>query len=142
MSLREALDTFPAVDWPDIIRQLGEIPGSAMRRQLLGEHGDWGAHEENTARLLDIQAYWVDWSWSEKTVDPNDPAVRRERLEAKRKGATAPKRPLIPPVAARPQGIAEQRLTEYLERVTDHMGTASDRRMVSTDEFDRLIDSM
>jgi hypothetical protein len=84
----------------------------------------------------------VDWEWSAKTVDPDDPEVRRERLEAKRNGAKPPKRPLIPPIAARPEGIRDERMTEFLERVAEHLGNSAERRLVTTDEFDRLIDAM
>jgi hypothetical protein len=115
------------------------IPDSALRRELLGEEAEWGPHEENTARLLEVQAYALDWQWQRETVDPDDPKVRRERMEAKRNGIKPPPRPLIPPVAARPSGMAEKRLTEYLEQVSAHLSPKATRRMVSIEEFNELI---
>lgn len=129
------------MDWPDVIHQLVAIRDSAMRRLLHGEQADWGPHEENTARLLDVQTYALDWRWSEHTSDPNDPEVRRERAEALMKGIRPPRKPFVPPVAERPEEMAEQRLTAYLERVAEHFADKT-RESVSLDEFDRVIDAM
>jgi len=109
-----------------------------LRRELLGEEAEWGPHEENTARLLEVQAYKLDWEWARETVDENE--IRREQAEARRNGVKPPRRPFIPPVALRPAGLAERRLEEYLRQVTEH--TAPYRPVVSLDEFDKVIDHM
>lgn len=129
------------MDWPPIIRELAATDGSSLRRHFLGEHAEWGPHQENTARLLDAQAYWLDWEWQEKAVGPNDPQVRRARAEARRRGTRTPRRPLIPPVAARPRGVHEQHLLEYLEQVAELSAPAA-HRVVTLDEFDEVIETM
>lgn len=130
------------MDLSDIIHQLVATPGSALRRELLGEEAEWGPHEENTARLLDVEAYQLDWEWARKTTDPEDPSVRREQLDARRRGIRPPRRPLIPPVAARPPGLAEQKLAEYLARVAEHAEPAPNRRAVTLAEFNQVIGAM
>lgn len=110
-----------------------------MRRQFLGEGAEWGAHEENTARLLDVQAYELDWRWGQDTLDAEDPDVKRERAEAKRNGVKPPPHPIIPPTAERPAGLAEQRLTEYLEQVAKHVTPKTTRSTVSRADFDKAM---
>lgn len=110
-----------------------------MRRELLGEEAEWGAHEENTARLLEVQAYQLDWQWARETVDHDDPDVKRERAEAKRNGIKPPARPLIPPTARRPAGLAEQRLNEYLEEIAKHVTPQSATRSVTRAEFEQAM---
>lgn len=126
----------PAVDLPGMVRQLAATPGTAVRRELLGELAEWGPHEENTARLLDVLAYDLDWRWGQGVIDPDDPDVKRERAEAKRAGVKPPPHPLIPPVAHRPTGVAEQRLNEYLERVTEYATPKERSHSVSRAAFD------
>lgn len=139
MSLRDALDSFPAVDLPSIVRELVATTGSSLRRHLLGELAEWGPHEENTAQLFEVQAYHLDWDWTQATIDPDDPAVRQDRLEAKRKGIKPPPRPLIPPTAQRPSGLADQRLNDYLEQVGKHVTPMNTSRFVSRAEFDKAM---
>lgn len=109
----------PACDLPDVIHQLVATRGSALRRTLLGDYAEWGPHEENTALLLDIRSYELELAWADRTVNPDDQDVRRERLEAKRNGIKPPKHPLVPPVARRPNDLAEERLQAYLEKITE-----------------------
>lgn len=99
---------------------------------------DWDAHKENTARLLEIEAYKLELAWIDRTTDPDDKEVRRARLEAERSGIKPPPHPMIPPVAMRPVELREQRLQEYLDIVAAH-NSGRDAQLVGTDEFeDRL----
>lgn len=99
----------------------------------------WGEHEENTARLLDIRAFELGLAWSDRTVDPNDRDVVRARLEAKRAGLKPPPRPLVPPVALRPPGAAEQRLREYIAEAGQFQPQQAGEHQVSSDEFDEAL---
>lgn len=120
------------------MRQLAATPGSALRRELLGDEAEWGPHEENTARLFEVQAYKLDWEWAQNTADEHE--VRREQAEARRNGLKPPRRPFIPPIAERPAGIAERRLEEYLRQVAEH--SAPYRPVATLDEFDKVISQM
>lgn len=142
MQLREALETMPAQDLPDVIRQLVSTRGSALRRELLGDYAEWGAHEENTAQLLDIRAYELDLAWADRTIDPEDREVRRERMEAKRRGIKPPEHPIVPPVAHRPSDLAQERLKQYLEKVAEQRVDEEPEEadgLVSMSEFNRRL---
>lgn len=130
----------PAKDFPDIIRQLLKTRGSALRRQELGDHADWGPHEENTARLLDVREYELELAWADRTFDPDDREAHRERLEAKRRGIKPPPHPIVPPVAYRPEKIAEKRLEQYIELVgQQQVEQKPQRRSVSMAEFNKRM---
>lgn len=100
-----------------MVRQLVKVRGSMLRQELLGDYAEWGPHEENTAQLLDIRAYELDLAWADRTINPDDQDVRRERLEAKRNGIKPPEHPIVPPVAHRPAELAEERLQQYLDQL-------------------------
>lgn len=142
MQLREALDSIPVQDLPVVVLQLVKTRGSALRQELLGDYAEWGAHEENTARLLDIRAYELELAWADRTIDPDDRDVRRERLEAKRNGIKPPEHPIVPPVANRPSDLAEQRLKQYLEQVSTQQTKREPETttgIVSMAEFNRKL---
>jgi len=128
----------PAVDFVALVQQLVSTPGTALRRHLLGDSAAWGPHEENTARLLDLTEHEVQTSWTDRITDPDDPEVKRERAEAKRRGQKPPPSPLILPVALRPEKVAEQRFTEYVEAAAKLAPTRV-KESVSTSEFDAAL---
>ena len=123
-----------------MVRQTIETPGSALHRTVAG---GWGPHEENTARLYEALSYWLELAWVDRTTDPEDPQVKRERAEAKRAGIKPPPHPLIPPVALRPSEIADQRFQAYLDEVGQYQTKSQEqqggKRQVSSDEFDRIM---
>lgn len=123
------------------VLRLIQIRDSALRRLLLGDHAEWGPDEENRALLLEVQAYQLQLDWTDRTTDPDDPAVRRERAEAKRNGLKPPKRPAVPPVAQRPAGIAEERLKAYIDELVSHEPKPT-KELVSLEEFNRVIAQM
>lgn len=112
---------------------------SALAHEEAGPWGNWGAHEENTARLLEIEAYKLELAWIDRTTDPNDREVRRERLAAEQAGLKPPPHPMIPPIAMRPAEISEERLQEYLEAVSSFNTPHREARLVDTEEFDRVM---
>lgn len=113
------------------------IDGSSLARNL---GTNWGPHEENTARLLEIENYKLELAWIDRTADPDDPQVKRDRAEAKRNGIKPPPHPLVPPVALRPEGLAQNRLDAYLAEVEKYSSTPKrERQLVSSAEFDKLM---
>lgn len=137
MDFRRALHELPVSDLMALIRKL---PGdSALAREEAGPWGNWDAHKENTARLLEIEAYKLELAWIDRTTDPNDREVKRERLEAERAGIKPPPHPMIPPIAMRPAEISEERLQEYLDAVSSFNAPNRETRMVDSEEFDRLM---
>lgn len=132
----------PARDLPYVIQQLAKTRGSALRKELLGDYAEWGPHEENTALLLDIRSYELELAWADRTIDPDDRDVRRERLEAKRRGIKPPEHPIVPPVAHRPADLAEERLKQYLERIAEQQAArepAKTSGLVSISDFNRAM---
>lgn len=123
LDLRECVQTMPAVDLVDLVNGL--------------DH--WGAHEENTALLLEAERYKLDLLWADRTVDPNDREVIRARREAEVAGIKPPRHPMIPPIANRPPEIAEQRLQEYVEQIAAQQTPEHEKTLVSLAEFDAVI---
>lgn len=129
----------PASDLAARVRRLIRIRSSALADLLSDGEAEWGAHEENTAQLLEVQAYLLDLEWVQRTVDPNDPEVKAEREQARAKGIKPPKRPLVPPVALRPKKLAEQRYDEYVRMLTEAQTPQRVREQLDSDEFDRRM---
>ncbi|GAA3877769.1 hypothetical protein GCM10022243_48120 [Saccharothrix violaceirubra] len=112
-------------------------PDSALARHL---GLDWSAHEENTARLYEVLHYGLQLTWADRTVDPDDPEVRRRRMQDERNGVRPPKAPILPPVAVRPAAAAERARESYLAELAAWTApVASERVMVDSDEFDRIL---
>jgi hypothetical protein len=105
------------------------MPASRLVTLILGLDDYWGPHEENTARLLEAQAYALDFAWADRTIDPDDPAVKAERAK-KRK---PPPHPIVPPAAFRPKKYADERMAEYVEQIGKYAPKPE-----SVDPFDRL----
>ena len=131
----------PAQDFVAHVKRLIRIRDSALRCLLLGDHAQWGPDEENRALLLEVEAYRLQLDWTDRTTDPEDPEVRRDRLDAKRKGLKPPKRPVVPPVAQRPGELAQERLQHYIDELVSHEPKPA-KEIVALDEFDRVIAQM
>jgi hypothetical protein len=66
--------------------------------------------------------------------------VKRDRARAKKAGIKPPPHPLIPPVAHRPDSLAERRLREYLESVSEYRaGPEPEVKYLTSNEFDRAL---
>lgn len=87
---------------------------------LVEDLDHWGPHEENTALLLEHQAYALGLSWTDRTVDPDDPDVAEQRERAEDLGLTPPPFPPVVPMAHRPQRHAIARLTEFADRMAPY----------------------
>lgn len=106
---------------------------------LINGLDSWGPHQENTARLFEVQSYQLELDWVSRTVDPDDPEVKRERLEAERNNVKPPKHPIVPPIALRPPEWADERIASYMEEITAQMVPARESQLVGTDEFDAAL---
>ncbi len=131
----------PCQDFAAHVLRLGKIRGSALRHLILGDHAEWGADEENRARLLEVESYRLDLQWIDRTTDHDDPAVKRDMLIAKREGVKPPPRPIIPPAALRPNDLAEQRMQEWIDALTV-IAPKPAKELVTLEEFDRVINQM
>ncbi|WP_410633378.1 hypothetical protein [Amycolatopsis sp. cmx-4-83] len=130
----------PAVDLVAYVHRLTRIRDAALYDLLSDGLTHWGPHEENTALLLEAQAYKLELAWSDRITDPDDPKLKRERAQAKKAGIKPPPHPLIPPVAHRPDSLAEQRLREYIDAVECYRaGPAPEVKHLSSREFDRAM---
>lgn len=118
------------------VERLVHLPTSSLARHL---GVNWSPHEENTALLYEVLHYWLGLEWIDRTLDPNDPEVRQRRADDARNRVKPPPYPLVPPVAVRPEDIADMRRAAYLAEVEKWNATISDRRQVTTAEFDRLL---
>lgn len=129
----------PAVDLFARVKRLVRIRSSALADLLSDGEAEWGPHEENTARLLEVQSYQLELAWIDRTADPDDREARLERLKAERAGIKPPKHPIVPPVALRPKGIAERRFEQYVLELAQQQGLEREKKQVGSDEFDRLM---
>jgi hypothetical protein len=129
-----------ATDLVAYFQRLRRIRESAVYDLLSDGLSHWGPHEENTALLLEAQAYSLELAWVDRTTDPDDPAVKRERAQAKRAGIKPPPHPLIPPVAHRPDSLAERRLREYIDAVEKYRaGPPPEVKHLTSSQFDREL---
>jgi hypothetical protein len=130
----------PAVDLVAYVHRLTRIRDSALYDHLSDGLTHWGPHEENTALLLEATAYELELAWSDRITDPDDPKVKRDRLLAKRAGIKPPPHPLIPPVAHRPDSLAERRLREYIEALERYQaGPPPEVKYLTSRDFDREL---
>lgn len=95
------------------------MPATRLVALVEGLDEYWGPHEENTARLMEILACQLEWDWADRTIDPEDPAVKAERARAKRR--KPPAHPIVAPVAFRPKRFADERTREYLAELERHV---------------------
>lgn len=75
---------------------------------------EWTATDENIARLVDREDYWLNSEYRSWTTDPDDPEVRDERTRRKLLGIKPPPAPILWPVAVRPAELQD----ELMERAT------------------------
>jgi hypothetical protein len=129
-----------AVDFAAHVLRLRHIRDSALYDLLSDGLSHWGPHEENTALLLEAQHYALELIWADRTTDPDDPKLKRERVQAKRAGIKPPPHPLIPPVAHRPDTLALQRLQEYLDALEKYRaGPEPEVKYLTSSDFDREL---
>lgn len=80
---------------------------------------EWGYTDENIASLIDREDYWLNAEYQSWTTDPEDPEVKKAHEQRKRSGAKPPPKPIIYPIAQRPQHAAARRAKELLAQVAE-----------------------
>lgn len=80
---------------------------------------EWGYTDENIACLIDREDYWLNAEYQSWITDPEDPEVKKAHEERKRSGVKPPPKPIIYPIAHRPQHAAARRAKELLAQVAD-----------------------
>lgn len=80
----------------------------------------WSATDENIARLVDRDDYYLRSMYSQWTYDPDDPEAERERTKRKQQGIKPPPEPMVAPVAVRPPKVAGQMWSDYMEQAQKH----------------------
>lgn len=102
----------------------------------------WTHADENAALLVDRLDYWLSQMYVSWTADPDDPAVRKKRLEQKRAGIKPAPIPIIPPVASRPKDRTAA-IEKWNDLLTEHFATAPEPGKkpgeTSIDTLDRLL---
>ncbi|WP_280389315.1 hypothetical protein [Nocardia wallacei] len=68
---------------------------------------------ENLAMLVDRLDFLNTFGYVGDTTDPDDPEVKRERAERKRRGLKPPPVPLLPPVAQRDPELTAALVERY-----------------------------
>ncbi|ACU39450.1 hypothetical protein [Actinosynnema mirum] len=130
----------PAVDLAARVRRLTRKPETALA-ELLDPGGlrHWGPHQENTARLLEIQSYGLVLDWRDRTFDPESDEAREARralLNDRRHGVRPPADPPVPPIAHRPAPLAQQMFDAFVERTAaPARPDASGPQLTTVDEF-------
>lgn len=107
-----------------------------------GDDEAWTHSDENLAALIDRLDFWLTQSWAQWTTDPDDPEVRKRRLEQKRDGVKPPPIPIIPPIARRPEAITaaiEQWNTRLSERFAADNQAGKKPGESPIDTLDRIL---
>lgn len=123
----------------DLLSRVRKLPpGSQLAREELGDMADWGHLAENVARLVDLMTAWLNYEYQSWTADPDE--VEAQRKLKRRMGIKPPSSPLIQPVASRPMSLHEKYLDAFAAVAADWMQPATAGDLVSTDEFDAILD--
>lgn len=120
LDLRECVRSMPLADVLGFWRRMTEL--------------HWSMHEENTGRILDILEWRAETDWAQWTTPPEE--LARQRAIARRQGTRAPEHPPIPPVALRPEPIADQRFAQ-VQRLYESAVLVE--RYLTADELDAYI---
>ena len=68
----------------------------------------WTRTDENIARLVDREDYWLNSEYSSWIADPDDDEARRERQRRKAAGIKPPPQPILFPVGLRPPQVYDE----------------------------------
>jgi hypothetical protein len=85
--------------------------------------------DENIAMLLDRDNFELESLYHQWITDPNDPTVKAEAADRKRRGITPSKQPLIYPIALRRPELTEIYRQRYTEAVQRYSTPELDRKL-------------
>ena len=78
---------------------------------------EWSLTDENIARLVDRDDFYLNSEWSRWTADPDDPDAKAEQDRRKALGIKPPPAPILRPVAARPLALQEVLVEQTRRRI-------------------------
>lgn len=102
------------LDWRDARRSMWHVDLGVLVDGLQA----WSLTDENIARLVDREDYWLNSEYAQWTTDPNDPEVVADRERRRRAGIKPPPVPLLRPVARRPRRQQAELEEAFIKRVT------------------------
>lgn len=89
-----------------------------------GLEPEWTHTDENIARLVDREDYWLNSEYASWTTDPDDPEVKAAREHRKESGAKPPSHPILYPVALRPPAIHNHLAQQVADQLAQAYPTA------------------
>ena len=108
-----------ALSWRDALRDLDHRDLADLVNGLdLNEQ--WSATDENIARLVDRDDYYLRSKYAQWIHDPDDADAERERQLRKKRGIKPPPEPIVAPVAVRPPRVAAAAWDTYAELALKH----------------------
>lgn len=99
--------------------------------------GRWTRTDENIARLVDREDYWLNSEYSQWITDPDDPDVKAEQARRKALGIKPPPRPIMWPVASRPPEIDAELLQAAI--TASEKASEPPRKKISVAELQNLM---
>ncbi len=78
---------------------------------------EWTPTDENIARLVDREDFYLNSEWARWTADPDDPEAKAEHERRERLGIKPPAAPILRPVAVRPPGMQEVLVEQTRRRI-------------------------
>ena len=100
----------------------------------------WSRTDENIARLVDREDYWLNTEYKGLVTDPDDPEVKRAREERRRSGEKPLPFPVLAPVAQRPPEVNAEIIESLFAQVERHKHEPQHKK-VSVAEFMRMRDA-
>ena len=97
---------------------------------------DWTPTDENIARLVDREDYWLNSEYKSWITDPDDPEVQAEKTRQKLLGVKPPEQPQLWPVAVRPPAL-QQQLVQAATQAAEKTAKPVKRKITIT-EFLRM----
>lgn len=97
---------------------------------------EWTPTDENIARLVDREDYWLNSEYRSWITDPDDPEVQAEKTRQKLLGVKPPGQPQLWPVAVRPPALQRQ-LVQAATQAAEKIAAPS-RKKITITEFLRM----
>ncbi|MFI5504461.1 hypothetical protein ACFLIN_03740 [Corynebacterium kutscheri] len=80
----------------------------------------WSHTDENLAKLIDREHYWLDSEYAQWVFDPEDPEVKQAQARKKQSRVKPPEKPIVPPVASRPAAAQLKALEAYNSQLVEY----------------------
>lgn len=129
------------LDWREARRTLWHGDLAALVEGL----DEWTRTDENIARLVDREDYWLNSEYAGWIHDPDDPDTKRRAAERRKRGIKPPPTPILFPVAARPDTLHTELMTLAQQQITEHNpprpaapGEGAGRRKISIRELQAM----